>query len=210
MATVWAAGPPIGGGQPSPGVVAARAPPAPSATPTRRRCWPSTSTLVAPPGDIREAILRGIIFHESGGQLAAVNGSSGAFGLTQFEPQTAAQYGVKPGDAQSQITGAAHYLHDLGFAKNPVNALDHHYGGAGAGGYYAAVQDIIRQRGYGAGGTAAAPSSSTTTTSGGGAGTSGLVKGLVRVGFVIGGAVTAGVGVARMVGIGKASVRPTQ
>jgi hypothetical protein len=66
--------------------------------------------------NIPPEILLGLIEVESSGNINAIS-SARAFGLTQFIPATAATYGVKPGDARSQIYGAAHYLHDLGYKK---------------------------------------------------------------------------------------------
>lgn len=39
--------------------------------------------------------------------------SAGAIGIAQFEPPTAAQYGVDPFDPMSSIDGAARYMRDL-------------------------------------------------------------------------------------------------
>lgn len=160
--------------------------------------------------DVPEWMMRALIFHESNGQLNAVNPTSAAFGLTQFLPSTARSYGVKPGDAQSQVTGMAHYLHALNVGKDPVNALDHHYGGPAAGGYYASLLQIAKSRGYHtagdgtiapAGASSAGAGGDASAAAGGGSDTSGLVKGIVRVGLVIGGAVTAGIGISRLTGL---------
>lgn len=59
-------------------------------------------------------VLLGLIHIESRGNINAIS-SAQAFGLTQFIRSTADKYGVKPGDARSQVYGAAHYLHDLGY-----------------------------------------------------------------------------------------------
>lgn len=73
--------------------------------------------------NIPPEILLGLIQVESDGVEGRIS-SAGAFGLTQFIPSTAAAYGVKPGDPRSQIYGAAHYLHDLGFKKgNEARAI---------------------------------------------------------------------------------------
>lgn len=62
-----------------------------------------------------------------------------AQGLSQFIPGTAAQYGVQYGASpqaqQSQVTGQAHYLHDLGFGKDPQAALSSYSGGYAASAY---------------------------------------------------------------------------
>lgn len=68
------------------------------------------------------ATLLGLISVESGGNPAAVS-PTGAFGVTQFEPGTAATYGVHAGDVASQVLGAARYLRDLGYARDPELAL---------------------------------------------------------------------------------------
>jgi len=56
-------------------------------------------------------------FEESSFRPDIINGtqvsSAGAQGIMQFEPATAAQYGVNPLDPTSAIPGAAHYLSDL-------------------------------------------------------------------------------------------------
>jgi soluble lytic murein transglycosylase-like protein len=78
------------------------------------------------------AVLLGLIKVESGGNIKAVS-PTGAFGLTQFEPGTAAEYGVTAGDPVSQIFGAAHYLVDLGFHKDPTSALAKYNAGPAAG-----------------------------------------------------------------------------
>lgn len=82
--------------------------------------------------DIPQSVLMAQIKQESGFQ--PVNESSaGAEGLSQFIPSTAATYGVKYGagrkEQQSQVTGQAHYLHDLGFAKDPKAAMSGYTGG---------------------------------------------------------------------------------
>jgi cell wall-associated NlpC family hydrolase len=75
---------------------------------------------------------------ESDFNPAAIS-SAGAQGLSQFIPGTAASYGVKYGtgrkEQQSQVTGQAHYLHDLGYAKDPQAALSSYSGGYAASDY---------------------------------------------------------------------------
>jgi soluble lytic murein transglycosylase-like protein len=88
--------------------------------------------------DIPVSVLMAQIRQESGFQ--PVNESSaGAEGLSQFIPSTAASYGVKYGagrrEQQSQVTGQAHYLHDLGFAGDPQSALSSYSGGYAASDY---------------------------------------------------------------------------
>jgi len=54
---------------------------------------------------------------ESSGNPAAVNAKTStgqpSVGVSQFQPGTAAQYGVNPNDATSSINGQAHYMGDL-------------------------------------------------------------------------------------------------
>jgi hypothetical protein len=89
---------------------------------------------------IDPAVLLADINQESGGHEAT--SATGARGLTQFEPATAAEYGVKfgtsPQDVESQINGQAKYLAALGGSKNIKAALEGYYTGqagssAGAG-----------------------------------------------------------------------------
>lgn len=79
---------------------------------------------------IPTSVLKGLIKVESGGDEGAIS-PAGAFGLTQFMPGTAKSYGVKRGNARSQILGAAHYLSDLGFRKDPKLALSSYNAGPG-------------------------------------------------------------------------------
>ena len=59
-------------------------------------------------------LVKGIITQESGGNPNAVNKDSGATGLMQLMPATAAKYGVTDSkDIQQNIDGATHYLSDL-------------------------------------------------------------------------------------------------
>ena len=59
-----------------------------------------------------QKILKAQIGQESNFDINAVSASK-AFGLTQFIPSTAQQYGVRKGDAKSQIEGQAKYMKDL-------------------------------------------------------------------------------------------------
>jgi hypothetical protein len=83
---------------------------------------------------VPEAVIRGLIQVESGGNAAAVS-PVGAFGKTQFMPGTARTYHVRRGTGRravrSQIYGGAHYLHDLGYARNPRKALASYNAGPG-------------------------------------------------------------------------------
>jgi murein DD-endopeptidase MepM/ murein hydrolase activator NlpD len=74
--------------------------------------------------------LLGLIQVESGGNPHAVS-PAGAQGLTQFMPGTAHGYKVKPWDPASSIRGAAQYLSDLGYHKDPRTALAKYNGGPG-------------------------------------------------------------------------------
>lgn len=77
-------------------------------------------------------VLLGLVQIESGGHEGETS-PTGAQGLTQFEPGTAKGYhvNVTPGHAYSQLEGAAHYLHDLGFAQDPTKALASYNAGPG-------------------------------------------------------------------------------
>lgn len=77
---------------------------------------------------IPAAALLGLTFVESRGNIHAVS-PAGAFGLTQFMPATAQAYGVRDGDARSQMFGAARYLKALGFDRDPITALRKYNGG---------------------------------------------------------------------------------
>lgn len=65
--------------------------------------------------------------------------SAGAFGTSQFIPETAASYGVKrgatPAAIQSQLSGQAHLLHDEGFSSDPQGALSSYSGGYASSDY---------------------------------------------------------------------------
>lgn len=82
--------------------------------------------------NVPAAILSAVLYIESGFNPNAQSGA-GAEGIAQFEPGTAAQYGVNPWDAQSSINGSAHYLSDM-YAQfgSWTNALAAYNGGPGA------------------------------------------------------------------------------
>ncbi len=88
--------------------------------------------------DIPASVLVAQDKQESGFNPLAIS-SANAQGLSQFIPGTAAQYGVHFGSShaaqQSQVSGQAHYLHDLGFAQNPQKALSGYSGGYAANAY---------------------------------------------------------------------------
>jgi TP901 family phage tail tape measure protein len=97
------------------------------------------------------SLLLADIEQESGGR--PVNPSSaGAEGLTQFIPSTAKEYGVKygesPDDIRSQIFGQAHYLANLGAAKNPKYALEGYLGAHNAEGQQYAASVLGKESSY--------------------------------------------------------------
>jgi hypothetical protein len=129
--------------------------------------WRPYAAIASKKWGIPIGVLLADIEEESGGNTDETS-STGAKGLTQFEPATAAKYGVNtgPGGELSQIEGQAHYLHDLGFAKNPVQALASYNAGPGnweAGiGYAESV--LEKAKAYGANTTTTAPATPNTTT----------------------------------------------
>jgi hypothetical protein len=96
-------------------------------------------------------VLAGLIKVESSWNPNAVS-PAGAFGLTQFMPGTATGYGVRRGSdhgaVASQILGAAHYLKDLGYAKNRSFALGAYNGGPGNPQYGYADDVMAAAAGY--------------------------------------------------------------
>lgn len=122
------------------------------------------------------AVLLGLIQEESGGNPGETS-PTGAQGITQFEPGTAATYHVNtsPGGEYSQVMGTAQYLHDLGFSSNPTKALASYNAGPGnwqAGlGYAHAVLSLATHYGGSTNATPTTPTPTTpntTTTTGGG------------------------------------------
>lgn len=71
---------------------------------------------------IRPELLAAVLSIESGFNPTAQS-SAGAEGIAQFEPGTAADYGVNPWDPASAIDGAAHYLSDSEAANGGSEAL---------------------------------------------------------------------------------------
>ena len=62
---------------------------------------------------VRTELVMAVIQTESHGDPAAIS-RAGAEGLMQLMPATSEQYGVgNPFDAQSNVAGGTHYLHDL-------------------------------------------------------------------------------------------------
>jgi soluble lytic murein transglycosylase-like protein len=155
---------------------------------------------------IPAAVLLGLVHVESGG-IEGRTSSTGAGGLTQFMPGTAKGYGVdvRPGHALSQLMGAARYLHDLGFARDPEGALAAYNGGPFnkdlpvTRAYARTVLDAAKR--YGGSTIASSP---TTSSGGGGNLFSGLVgsvgKALLYVALILGGVALIGIGVHRTVG----------
>ncbi len=82
--------------------------------------------------DIPSSLMMSDIRQESGFNPLAKSPAN-AQGLSQFIPGTAetydVQYGNSPAAQQSQVSGQAHYLHDLGFAQDPKAALSGYTGG---------------------------------------------------------------------------------
>lgn len=166
---------------------------------------------------IPASTLAALVQTESSGTEGEVS-STGARGLTQFEPGTARQYGVNtsPGHARSQILGAAHYLQDLGYAKDPAHALASYNAGpanaAAGAGYARTVLGRARaytqldgaaghvQAGAGAAATGTAAKDSSTTVFGIDVG-AGLLKGLLYLAMLSGAAVLILVGVTKTTGL---------
>lgn len=130
--------------------------------------WRPYAAIASKKWGIPIGVLLADIEEESGGNPGETS-PTGAKGLTQFEPATAATYGVNtgPGGELSQIEGQAHYLHDLGYAKNPIQALASYNAGPGnweAGlGYAESV--LAKAKAYGANTTTGTtPTPNTTTT----------------------------------------------
>jgi soluble lytic murein transglycosylase-like protein len=88
--------------------------------------------------DVPASVLMSDMRQESGFNPGAVS-SAGAQGLSQFIPSTAQSYGVKYGTSRkaqkTQVRGQAHYLHDLGYSKDPQAALSGYSGGYAASAY---------------------------------------------------------------------------
>jgi soluble lytic murein transglycosylase-like protein len=117
-------------------------------------------------------VLLALIDEETGGNPQETS-ATGAKGLTQFEPATARSYQVNtaPGGEYSQIVGAAHYLHDLGYATNPQKALASYNAGpanwqAGLG-YANSVLTKARTAGGSTQGSAPAPTAPNPATAAG-------------------------------------------
>ena len=62
---------------------------------------------------VKPTLVSAVIDAESHGDPAAIS-RAGAMGLMQLMPATSSEYGVaNPFDAQSNVAGGVHYLHDL-------------------------------------------------------------------------------------------------
>ena len=62
---------------------------------------------------VQPGLIYAVIDAESNGDPAAIS-RAGAMGIMQLMPGTSAQYGVNnPFDAQANVSGGVHYLHDL-------------------------------------------------------------------------------------------------
>jgi soluble lytic murein transglycosylase-like protein len=162
------------------------------------------------------AVLLGLISVESAGNPLAVS-SAGARGSTQFMPGTAKGYGVQFGNSahaiDTQVDGAAHYLHDLGYAKDPRKALASYNGGPGNPQYGYAAEVLQHASKYGHVALSATPAAATrpastptdTSPDGGGEwGNSllsplfeGAAKGLLYIALIAGGALLIGIGTHR-------------
>lgn len=80
-------------------------------------------------------LLKAVMSVESDGNPRAYNRSSGATGLMQFIPSTAAEQGVLPTDPISSIYGGAAYLSELLNKYGSVDAALQHYSGGGGAPY---------------------------------------------------------------------------
>lgn len=173
--------------------------------------WVGDARVASKATGVPVDVLLGLVAVESGG-VEGRTSSAGAGGLTQFMPGTARSYAVNvaPGHAPSQLMGAARYLVDLGYHRDPARALASYNGGPGKPqfGYAAKVQAAAR-RYRGAGGTPAPaqPSSSPAAAAPDASGElvtaqrrSDLVRAVTWVGLATGGIALAGLGVRRTVG----------
>jgi hypothetical protein len=72
--------------------------------------WQELITRVASKAGLDPSLAVSVAREESGLDLQAVNHSSGAFGIMQLAPRTAAALGVNPHDIISNIQGGVRYL----------------------------------------------------------------------------------------------------
>lgn len=108
---------------------------------------------------IDPAVILADINQESGGHEET--SPTGARGISQFEPGTAKEYGVRygsgPAEVRSQVEGQAKYLAALGGSKNIKAALEGYYtgkvgSGAGAGYANSVLAQVGAYRGAAGGG----------------------------------------------------------
>lgn len=178
--------------------------------------WAAEAQRAARKYGIPAAVLLGLIEVESGGDPNAVS-SAGARGLTQFMPGTAPGYDVRYGSSaaatRSQIEGAARYLVALGWADDRRNALASYNAGPGnpdaAGSYPEKVMAAARKYGNLAnirlpGRSGRQSPQDAAGDSGGLFGSdeaSGALRALLWVALLAAGFATAGIGLARLVGV---------
>jgi cell wall-associated NlpC family hydrolase len=97
---------------------------------------------------IPASVLAGIATVESGMGTNIGPSSTGAYGLMQFEPGTAASLGVNRSSPSSEIWGAAKLLNQYGYQHNPSRALGAYNGGPGNPQYSYAAKVIQASKGY--------------------------------------------------------------
>lgn len=173
--------------------------------------WAGDAKVASDATGVPVAVLLGLTSVESGG-IEGRTSRTGAGGLTQFEPGTAKDYGVdvRPGHAASQFMGAAKYLIDLGYKRDPEHALAAYNGGPGNPQYGYAADVIAAAKRYGSvkipvtGGKQPA-SSATTSPSGGGDVLGGFggkaLDAALWAALATAGAVLIGLGTARATGL---------
>lgn len=186
-----------------------------AATYSKPTDYASLAQRAAAKWGVPASVLLGLIDVESGGNPVAVS-SAGAFGSTQFMPATAARYGVlagtSPAAIESQVDGAAHYLHDLGFAGNQVKALaQYNAGGNWQAGIGYANTVLARARKYTGADTgnplsSTSTSSSTSTDSSSGGSSHGALYTLTWVALVAGGGTLLILGTSRATGLRRQPV----
>lgn len=162
---------------------------------------------------IPPAVLAGVADVETnGGQNIAVS-STGAEGLMQFEPGTAAGLGINPNVPAQAVDGAARLLNQYGYQTNPTRALAAYNAGPGN---YTAGLGYARQvlasasrlapalagvTGSSSTSTSAPSTSSSTSSASSYGGLSGwLLKATLTVTFVGGGLVLAAEGLRSIFG----------
>ena len=84
----------------------------PASTHEKTSFWHELIAHVASLAGISPSLAVGVAAHESGLNPAAINPSSGALGMMQLMPQTAAALGVDPRDAIGNIVGGVSYLRE--------------------------------------------------------------------------------------------------